>query len=176
MEWGDGRLQRVILESNRLDGEPFAQSARGTGQTETLDCGVLFRSIGYFGVAIEGVPFDDRRGVFPNDEGRILDGESRVPGLYTAGWIKRGPSGIIGTNRADSVATVAALLADLSSLDDGGDRAGAEAIMPLLADKGVRVISYQDWRRIDAEEVARGTPQEKPREKITSVEEMLAVL
>jgi ferredoxin--NADP+ reductase len=173
---GDGRLQQLVLESNRLEGEAFRQSARGTGQMEALECGILFRSIGYFGIAIDGVPFDPRRGVFPNRAGRIMEADTAVAGLYTAGWIKRGPSGIIGTNRADSVATVASLLADLPALDNPDSKAGAEAIMPLLERKGVRVISYRDWQRIDAEEVARGATQDKPREKITSVEEMLAVL
>ena len=124
----------------------------------------------------DGVPFDPQRGVFPNHEGRILDGDTPVPGLYTAGWIKRGPSGIIGTNRADGVATVASLIADLPSLVHSEAKRGADVIMPVLEDKGVRVISYQDWQRIDKEEIARGAPRDKPREKFTRVADMLAVL
>src|SRR5438876_9239986 len=92
----------------------------------TLACGLLFRSIGYKGVAIPGVPFDPRQGVFPSRDGRIVDEAGAViPGLYAAGWIKRGPTGIIGTNRADSLATVNSLLADLSTLATGPEPGAA---------------------------------------------------
>jgi ferredoxin--NADP+ reductase len=123
------------------------------------------------------VPFDERNGVFPNAEGRLLDNNKNViPTLYVTGWIKRGPSGVIGTNRADSVATVNALLADLPKLDSGDPKAGAEALYPLLARRGERVVSYAGWLKIDAVEVERGKPKGKPREKLTTVEEMLAVV
>ncbi|MEE9139350.1 MAG: FAD-dependent oxidoreductase [Alphaproteobacteria bacterium] len=172
---GKDRLEKVVLERNRLEGEPFGQAARGTGETMELACGILFRSIGYRGVPIPGVPFDEKRGVFPNADGRILDGKEAVPGLYAAGWIKRGPTGVIGTNRADAVATVKALLEDLPSLDQAA-KPGAEALLPLLAERGVRAVSYDDWLKIDAAEVERGAPKGKPREKFTEVNEMLAVL
>jgi ferredoxin--NADP+ reductase len=172
---GEGRLERLILVKNRLEGEPSQQVARETGETEELACGILFRSIGYRGVPIAGVPFDDRRGVFRNRDGRIVEGERVVPGLYTAGWIKRGPTGIIGTNREDSVATVNALLDDLPNLG-GGAKPGAEGLMAILQGRGVRVVSYGDWQQIDAAEVRRGEAAGKPREKFTRVEEMLAVL
>jgi ferredoxin--NADP+ reductase len=102
-------------------------------------------------------------------------GGAVVPGLYAAGWIKRGPTGIIGTNRADSIATVKSLLADLPRLAPEA-KAGAEALEPLLAARGVRVISLDDWLKIDAAEVARGQPKGKPREKFTRVAEMLQCL
>src|SRR5918999_1552909 len=98
-----------------------------------------------------------------------------IPTLYVTGWIKRGPSGVIGTNRADSVATVNALLADLPKLDSAAPKAGAEALYPLLTSRGGRVVSYGNWLKIDAVEVERGKPKGKPREKLTTVEEMLAV-
>lgn len=173
---GAGRLEQCTLEINELSGDPFAQAARGTGVHEALACGILFRSIGYRGVPIEGVPFDERRAIFPNDAGRIVKDGAAVPGLYAAGWIKRGPTGIIGTNRADSVATVESLLADLPILDSGADKPGVEAIRSLLADRGVHAVSYDDWQKIDAAEVQRGAPKGKPREKFTRVEEMLALL
>jgi ferredoxin--NADP+ reductase len=173
---GSSRLERMVLAKNRLEGAPFHQVARPTGETYALPCGILFRSIGYRGVPMEGVPFDDKAGVFRNVDGRITeDGNSPVPGLYVAGWIKRGPSGIIGTNRACSVATVAALLEDLPKLDSG-NRAGGEGVRRLLAKRGVRAVSYPDWKKIDAAEVARGAPKGKPREKFTRVAEMLSVL
>ena len=172
---GQERLERVVLTKNRLEGEPSQQRARATGELEELACGVLFSSIGYRGVAIAGVPFDVGRGVFPNHEGRVVDGESIVPGLYVAGWIKRGPTGIIGTNRADSVATVKSLLTDLPNFD-AGNKLGADGVRGLLKNRGIRVVSYPDWQRIDAAEVRQGKTNGKPREKFTRLEEMLAVL
>jgi len=173
---GNARLERLVLARNRLEGEPFQQVALETGETETLDCGLLFRSIGYSGVAIPGVPFDAKRGVIPNREGRVLDTDgAQLPGLYAAGWIKRGPSGIIGTNRADSVATVKSLLADLQRLSPE-PKAGAEGLATLRASRGVRTVSFDDWLRIDSREVARGQPRGKPREKFTRITEMLNCL
>ncbi len=173
---GDGRVERVVLEHNELSGEPFSQRASGTGETEVLECGLLFRSIGYRGVPIEGVPFHDSWGVFPNQDGRITDGPDGavVPGLYTAGWIKRGPSGIIGTNRACAVQTVESLTGDLDTLS--ADRVGTDGLAALLQERGVRSIDFSEWQRIDAEEVSRGEPKGKPREKFTRREEMMQVL
>jgi ferredoxin/flavodoxin---NADP+ reductase len=174
---GQSHLERLVLERNRLEGEPNRQAAKGTGQRRELSCGLLFRSVGYRGVPIPGVPFDERNGVFPNAEGRLLDNDrSVIPNLYATGWIKRGPSGVIGTNRADSVATVNALLADLPKLDSGDPKTGAEALYPLLARRSVRVVGYADWLKIDAVEVEGGKPKGKPREKLTTVKEMLSVL
>ncbi len=172
---GEGRLERVALMKNRLEGEPLRQVARETGELEELACGVLFRSIGYRGVPMAGVPFDDSRGIVPNRDGRIVDGANVVPALYVTGWIKRGPTGIIGTNRADSVATVKLLLADLPVLD-AGEKRGANTLKALLKSRGVRVVSYADWQKIDAAEVRRGETAGKPREKFARVEEMLALL
>ncbi len=172
---GEARLERVVLMKNRLQGEPLQQVARETGEVEELACGVLFRSIGYRGVPIAGVPFDSGRGIVPTRDGRIVDGADVVSALYATGWIKRGPTGIIGTNRADSVATVKSLLADLPALD-AGEKRGAETLKALLKRRGVRVVSYADWQQIDAAEVRRGESAGKPREKFTRVEEMLALL
>ncbi|MGH6636326.1 MAG: NADP oxidoreductase, partial [Gammaproteobacteria bacterium] len=173
---GESRLEKLVLEQNRLEGEPFAQSAWGTGEYEEIPCGLLFRSIGYHGVPMAGVPFDQRRGVFANEGGRIMENGHVVAGLYAAGWIKRGPTGIIGTNRADSVATVGSLLADLDALNTGESKAGAEGLYPLLTESQVRFIDFAQWRRVDEAEIARGQPKGKPREKFTRVQEMLAAL
>ena len=172
---GKGRLERVVLMRNRLQGEPSRQVARETGEVEELACGVLFRSIGYRGVPIAGIPFDDVRGIFPNRDGRLVDGGNIVPGLYVAGWIKRGPTGIIGTNREDSVTTVNSVLADLPNLDAGA-KPGADGLKALLEGRGIRLVSYVDWQKIDAAEIQRGEAAGKPREKFTRVEEMLEVL
>jgi ferredoxin--NADP+ reductase len=173
---GDSKLERVKIEYNQLSGDPFKQSARGSGDTYELDAGILFRSIGYRGIPIEGVPFHDSWGVFPNADGRITENDVIVPQFYTAGWIKRGPSGIIGTNRACSVATVNALLTDLEKLDSSESKAGADKLYSLLDSKNVRHLNYQEWKKIDAVEVERGEPKQKPREKITYVKEMLDIL
>ncbi|MGE0383584.1 MAG: FAD-dependent oxidoreductase [Gammaproteobacteria bacterium] len=173
---GGTRVEAIDLEHNRLEGEPFNLSARGTGRIQAQPCGIVFRSIGYRGTAMAGLPFDERAAVVPNRAGAVLgaDGEP-VPGLYTAGWIKRGPTGIIGTNRADAVETVESLLADRDRLTAGA-RPGAQALYPLLASRGVRTLNFADWSRIDAAEVALGKPRGKPREKFTRIAEMLAVL
>ena len=168
---GGGRVQQIVLERNQLAGLPFKQVPRACGEREVLKCGLVFRSIGYRGVPLEGVPFDCERGVFANQDGRVKDS----PGVYVTGWIKRGPSGIIGTNRADSVATIASLLVDIPQLA-GDNKPGAGALQGKLADRGVRVVSYADWLRINEAELARGQAQGRPRDKFTRLAEMLAVL
>jgi ferredoxin--NADP+ reductase len=173
---GDGHVERVVFERNRLAGAAFEQSARGTGERVEVAAGLVFRSIGYRGIAIPGVPFDERQGIFPTQDGRIVDQTGApIPGLYASGWIKRGPTGIIGTNKPDSVATVASILADVPSLDSD-PRPGAEALTAVLASRGTQVVSYEDWLAIDEAEVSRGTSKGKPREKFCRVEEMLELL
>jgi ferredoxin--NADP+ reductase len=172
---GNGKLEEVVLEKNILVGEPFKQSAKGTGRTERLRCGQLFRSVGYRGMPIPGLPFDERKGVIPNADGRILKDGIVVPGVYVAGWIKRGPSGVIGTNKPDSQETVAALLADLNSLPPCSAK-DSSGVRDVLAAKGVRVVSVDDWRKIDSAEIERGKAAGKPREKFSTVAEMLDVL
>jgi len=172
---GDGHVERLVLALNQLKGEPNNQWAEETGETEELDCGLLFRSIGYRGIAMPGVPFNDKRGVFSNQGGRITEGDNIIPGMYTAGWIKRGPTGIIGTNRACAVETVEALREDLPKLD-GGAKLGHEGLRSLLNNRGVRMVSYPDWMKIDQAEVENGEPKGKPREKFTQISEMLAAM
>ena len=173
---GDGRVERLLIERNALAGEAFRQSARGSGETFTLDAGIVFRSIGYHGIPMPGVPFDESRGVFSNDKGRIEKDGSVEHGMYTAGWIKRGPTGIIGTNRADSVETVGLMLEDIEKLDTGENKSGAAGCYKVLDERGIRHISFSDWKKIDTAEIARGETAGKPREKYTSVSEMLSLL
>ena len=172
---GGPRLESVVLEKNTLTGEPGKQKASGTGVTETVACGALFRSVGYRGVEMPGVPFDEKAGVIPNAEGRVTRDGRPVPGFYAAGWIKRGPSGIIGTNKPCSFETVKALLADVPSLPRCAEPS-RDAVQALLRSRGARIVSYADWRKIDAAEVAQGERAGKPREKFATVGEMLAVL
>jgi ferredoxin/flavodoxin---NADP+ reductase len=173
---GEGHVAGVEFERNRLSGPAFEQAARGTGELVELAAGLVFRSIGYKGVAMAGVPFDARQGVFPTRDGRITDEQGTVvSGLYACGWIKRGPTGIIGTNKPCSVATVSAVLADVAALDQG-PKPGAEGLPALQGGNGRRVVSYEDWIAIDQAEMSRGAAGGKPREKFTSVEQMLEVV
>lgn len=169
---GTTRVESVVFERNTLEGEPFELRAQGNGETETLDCGLVFRSVGYRGIAVPGVPFDKARGVFPNRQGRIMEGSNPIPGLYAAGWIKRGPSGIIGTNKPDSAETVQSLLNDLPALPPC-PRRDSRDLTRLLGERGIRVVTYADWQAIDAKEVARGQRVGKPREKFTRLDELL---
>ncbi len=173
---GNQRVETVRLEQNQLEGAAFNQSAKGTGHIIELQAGIVFRSIGYKGKPVPGVPFDEKRGVIPNQEGRIINGITPVPRMYVAGWIKRGPSGIIGTNRADSVATVAALLTDLdNSVFADCTNVNTDAL-EVLTTNGVRVVNFDDWKRIDQLEIARGLATGKPREKYTRVQQILQLL
>lgn len=171
---GNGHVEKMILTRNRLEGPPFRQVARPTQQQIELPCGLVFRSIGYRGAPIPDLPFDESRGTVPHTGGRVLEGSSAVLGLYVTGWLKRGSTGIIGTNRADSVETVQNLLADLSKIYDR-DKQGGEALRQLLEARAVRFLNYQNWQIIDAAEIERGKENEKPREKFTTVQEMFAI-
>ena len=172
---GDKKVKKIVLEKNKLTGEAGKQKATGTGEKEELRCDILFRSVGYRGIPIKGVPFHEQWGVFPNDKGRIIENGKVVPGLYTAGWIKRGPSGVIGTNKPDSEETVASLLADVGTLKPCA-QPDTQALAKYLNAKGKRVVTFPDWLKIDAAEMARGQKAGKPREKFIAVEEMISIL
>ncbi|MBE7462157.1 MAG: FAD-dependent oxidoreductase [Planctomycetes bacterium] len=178
-----GRLAQVRIERNVLqeDGKGGLRP-RGTGTFELLDAGLAFRAVGYRGIPIPGVPFDARSGTVPNREGRVLveaGKQEAVPGAYVVGWAKRGPSGLIGTNKLDSAATVSALLDDFPA-GAAGLRAATqkqpEAIVTLLRERGVRYVTFEDWLRLDAEELRRGAAVGKLREKFTDIAEMVAFL
>ena len=169
---GQDRVESIVFEKNRLEGEPFHLKARGTWEMETLKCGLVFRAVGHRGVPIPGVPFDEAHGVFPNQAGRILHQGKPVPGLYAVGWIKRGPTGLIGTNKADGIETVDSILADLSEIPPCPEPDSAP-IHALLSSRNIRVVSYEDWRQIDAAEIARGEAKGKLREKFTTFDALL---
>jgi ferredoxin--NADP+ reductase len=172
---GNGRVERIVLEKTALSGPAFQQSAKGTGERVEVACGLVFRSIGYNGIVMPGVAFDERAGVIPSVTGRVVVNGAPVPGLYVAGWIKRGPTGVIGTNKPDGYETAESLLADVPVLRPCPAPDTAE-LLQLLRSRGVRAVSFDDWRRLDAAEVARGKPAGKPREKLATVAEMLALL
>ena len=164
---GAGNVGGLKVERNRLDEHG---NAVGTGEYETLPVQMVLRSVGYRGVALSGVPFDEKRGVIPNLEGRV---EGRA-GEYTAGWIKRGPSGVVGTNRKDATDTVAHLIADANAGSlPSAQHPETAAIDALLAAKNVEVFTFADWQALDAHELAQGQQQGRPRHKVVQREEML---
>ncbi len=174
---GSDRVEAIEVERNRLedDGKGGVRAAP-TGERRQIPAGLVFRSVGYRGVALAGLPFDDRRGIIPNVSGRVVTepgSDATLRGVYVAGWIKRGPQGVIGTNKACAADTVAALLDDYAAKRLQRAEGAPEAVDQLLASRGVRVSDWQGWQRLDAEEVARGAAAGRPREKITSVDEML---
>jgi ferredoxin--NADP+ reductase len=176
---GNGRVEQIVLGHNRLvQGSSGDLKAEPTGTQETLPAGLVFRSVGYKGVALPGVAFDPKRGIIPNSEGRVLTGSGAPsPGEYVVGWIKRGPTGVIGTNKPDAVESADALLADQAAGRLPSPRVSdRDAIARLLAERGVRVVAWRDWQRLDALECARGAATGRPRLKFTRIEEMLAAI
>jgi ferredoxin--NADP+ reductase len=175
---GDGKVEKLIVGVNELvRDESGAMKARDTGEREEIECGLVLRSIGYKGVGLEGVPFDSSRGVIPNDAGRVVDPESgeQALGHYAVGWIKRGPSGVIGTNKKDAQETVDSLFADLEAGKVPERDPVEPGIEELLDDRAPIHVTYEGWEAIDAAERAAGEPHGRPRVKFCNVEEMVEV-
>jgi ferredoxin--NADP+ reductase len=169
--------------------------AQPTDERETIPAGLAFRAIGYRGIPLPGVPFDERSAVIPNSAGRVLDPDSGapLPGEYVVGWIKRGPSGVIGTNKKDAQETVDALLADLAPSGGGSENGAgaatqehggaahvpstpdADAVEALLRSRQPELVTYSGWEAIDRHERALGEPAGRPRVKLTRIDELLQV-
>ncbi|MBA2460579.1 MAG: FAD-dependent oxidoreductase [Actinobacteria bacterium] len=159
---GDGKVEATELARNELVGGRAVQ----TDEHETIPCGIVFRSVGYRGVALPGVPFDEGSGTIPNEGGRV------TPGVYAAGWIKRGPSGVIGTNKKDATETVQLLLEDaragrLARSEEGG-------LDTLLEERGIDAVLYAGWEAIDLAERTAGEPHGRPRIKLAAWSDLLA--
>ncbi|HRP07352.1 MAG TPA: hypothetical protein PLL69_02595 [Gemmatimonadales bacterium] len=176
---GPDRVTALRLVRNRL--EPDGRGgvrAVPTGEEFTLPIGLLFRSVGYRGVPIDGLPFDETRGVVPNVEGRVVehvDSHTCLNGVYVAGWIKRGPSGVIGTNKLDATQTVDHLLADAAAGRINLAGRSPDELLDRLGAQGARITTWDGWLAIDRHETELGKPAGKPREKLTKVEEMLTI-
>jgi ferredoxin--NADP+ reductase len=176
---GDGKVERIVVARNELyRDDSGAIRARDTGERETIECGLLLRSIGYAGVGLEGVPFDERRAVISNEGGRVTepgDGEP-VLGQYAVGWIKRGPSGVIGSNKKDSQETVDTLTANLTAgaVADFGEGHSEELVEWLLS-RQPTLVTDDHWKLIDDHERAAGVSLGRPRVKLTSVAELLRI-
>jgi len=175
---GTNGVEAIDLRRNRLvRGDDGSLSPRPLdGGAETIACGLVLRSVGYRAVPLPDVPFDERSFILPNDRGRVLatDGQP-LPGVYAVGWIKRGPTGILGTNKRDAEETVRCLAEDLASgaLPPPPDPEGA-GIDALLAERKPDLVTIEGWRGIDASELRRGREEGRPRVKLTSRAELLA--
>ena len=173
---GDGRVEAVEVVRNELVADASGRiRACPTDAREVIPCGIVLRSVGYRGTAMPGVPFDDERATIRNDDGRVVDdGGVPIPGVYCTGWIKRGPSGVIGTNKKDATETVEILFEDVRSgrLTRRAER-GSLTVEDVLAARGVAYVSYAGWEAIDAAERERGESQGRPRVKLCHWEELL---
>ena len=176
---GEGRVESIVLARNELVRDAAgAVRAVDTGEREELECGLVLRSIGYQGAPIEGLPFDERSGLIPNERGRVMDPASgeQVPGIYVVGWIKRGPSGVIGTNKKDAQDTVAALLEDARAERVPERTPGAhsaEEIARFIQERCPDCVGFDGWQAIDRAEVERGEPHGRPRVKFCTIAEMV---
>ncbi len=172
-----GRVTHMRLEKNELrPDDKGGLNAHGVGEYETIEVGMVMRSIGYKGEPLAGVPFHKKWGVISNEGGRVTDYDSGqvIPGEYCTGWIKRGPTGVIGTNKPDSVATVRLMLEDVANLAPvADDLAKPEAVVSLLKERGTRFVSWEEWKLVDAAETSAGEHLGRPRVKLTSIPAML---
>jgi ferredoxin/flavodoxin---NADP+ reductase len=175
---GTDRVEGVRVVHNELVAGPDGSlRAQPTGEARDIEAGLVLRSVGYQGAPPPGVPFDRRTATIAHEKGRVVDPETREPlrGVYTAGWIKRGPSGVIGTNKKCAQETVAELLADRAAGELPAPWSDAEAFAPLLAERVPEANGYAGWQRIDEHERAAGAPLERPRVKLASIAAMRSV-
>jgi ferredoxin--NADP+ reductase len=171
---GTDRVEGVRVVRNELDERFHAQAA---GAHEVIECGLVLRSVGYRGAPLDGLPFDERSATINNVDGRVTDvmtGEP-LPGVYTAGWVKRGPSGVIGTNKKCAAETVKLLLEDLERGRLPQPERGADDLDALLRERAPAVVAYDGWLRIDAHERAAGQPHGRPRVKLVRVDDHVRI-
>jgi ferredoxin/flavodoxin---NADP+ reductase len=176
-EGEDGPVTGVRLDINRLvAGEDGRVRAEPTGETEEIECGLVLRSIGYRGTPLAGIPFDDRRGLIRNQDGRVVSGEGPCRGEYAVGWIKRGPTGVIGTNKKDAADTVARILEDAESGalgDPDPALSDPDAVAAWLTERVPHHVTWEGWQMIDAYESSLGQPMGRPRVKLVRLAELL---
>ncbi|MEU2036365.1 FAD-dependent oxidoreductase [Nocardia amamiensis] len=171
---GTDRVEAVQIVHNELVEVDGKLVARPTDRTETIDATLVLRSIGYRGEPVAGLPFDERRGVVPNENGRVIgDDGTPLPGVYVSGWIKRGPRGVIGSNRTDSEETVELLLADFTAGKLGVPQGGRAALKTLLSERQADLVDRAGWKAIDQAEKAAGKTAGRPRVKFTTREDLL---
>ena len=175
---GNGRVAGLRVAINRIEATADGGlQAVATGEEEVIDCGLVLRSIGYRGAPLAGIPFDERSGLIRNDGGRVLDASGApCPGEYAVGWIKRGPSGVIGTNKKCASGTVSRIVEDR----DAGRLAtpaspSRDDIEAWLRTRVARLVTWDGWATIDAHETAAGEPHGRPRVKLVRVPDMHAI-
>ena len=168
----DGRVAGLRIERTEPDGEG---GARNTGEFEVVPMQALYRAVGYFGSPLDEIPFDDARGVIPNEQGRVVDLEGeRIPGVYATGWIKRGPVGLIGHTKSDAMETLECLMEDIGELWEPS-RPEAEAIPALLSERKVPYTTIEGWHRLDEHELALGEAAGRTRIKVVPRDEMTRI-
>lgn len=175
----DGKVAALKLVKNEAYlADDGSIRARETGSTEEIQVGLVFRSVGYRGVALPGVSFNEDSGIIENRKGRVYSSEGeQVAGLYAAGWIKRGPSGVIGTNKTCARETVNCMAEDLqAALHFNPDQTDPSAVEALVRERQPDFVTYEDWEKIDEAELAKGKAANRPRVKFTNIDDMLAVL
>ncbi|MBB5915446.1 ferredoxin--NADP+ reductase [Nocardia transvalensis] len=161
----------------RVQGLTVTQSTENNGATtETIDTSLVLRSIGYRGLPLDGLPYNPSTGTIPHEHGRVIDGAGTpIPGVYVTGWIKRGPRGVIGTNRSCAAETVTSLLTDFTTGTLNREVGTREALRTTMSDSGLHPLDWPAWRAIDTAERDLGTAAARPRVKFVSIDEMLAV-
>jgi ferredoxin--NADP+ reductase len=167
---GDGRVEGLRVERTR----PTPDGLEGTGEFREFPVQAVYRAVGYFSSPVPGVPFDERRGVIPNEAGRVMDGIRPVPGMYATGWIKRGPVGLIGHTKSDAKETIEQLLDDTNSWWEP-EPFDPDAMPRLLAERGVAWTDIDGWIRLDEHEMALGEPHGRARVKVVPREEMVQI-
>ncbi len=164
------RVAALRIERTRPDG---LGGVEGTGEIRDVPLQAIYRAVGYFGSPVDGIPFDERRGVIPNHEGQVLDEDNnRIPGVYATGWIKRGPIGLIGHTKSDAMETISHVL------NDQGDwwtpeAPEEQAIVDLLTERGIEHTDLAGWHALDEHEIALGQPHGRARIKVVERDEML---
>jgi ferredoxin--NADP+ reductase len=178
-EGEDGPVTGVRVAVNRLVAGPDGRvGVEPTGEQEVIECGLVLRSIGYRGRPLAGIPFDEQRGLIRNEQGRVVSEDGVCPGEYVVGWIKRGPSGVIGTNKKDAADTVAQILDDAERGSLGRpdpERSNPQAIEAWLQEAAPDHVTWSGWEAIDAYESSLGEPSGRPRVKLVRIEDLFRV-
>jgi ferredoxin--NADP+ reductase len=168
----DGRVASFRYERTQPDG---AGGVRGTGEIREIEIGQFYRAVGYFGSPLDGIPFDERRGVIPNREGQVVVGDNEIlPGVYATGWIKRGPVGLIGHTKSDAMETVSHLVNDQSSWWSPSSPSEA-SVTELLESRGIEYTDLAGWHALDQHEIALGEPEGRARIKVVPRDEMVKI-
>jgi ferredoxin--NADP+ reductase len=168
----DGRVASFRYERTEPDG---AGGVRGTGEIREVEVGQVYRAVGYFGSPLDGIPFDERRGVIPNREGQVVVGDNEIlPGVYATGWIKRGPVGLIGHTKSDAMETISHLVNDQSSWWSPSSPSEA-SVTELLESRGIEYTDLAGWHRLDTHEIALGEPEGRARIKVVPRDEMVKI-